>query len=710
MANGFRKRFSNLRSRVKRNVSSLGGAIQRRAQSNLQRDIARGQAIRSRRLGQTGFAAGLAGGSPPFSRQQRLQASATPLAAGIRSGRRPQGPRAIQRPTERVRTAGGIAPTPTLGIAGAAPVTPPVTPERFTGGFAEPVSPLPAVQERLAEQPTLRERIAGASLARRAPSPELERQQAEARDFREQTRAATQRLAEAQALSPTEQALQRQIAEETTGFEQAIAGEAGLGRGRTTQLVRGRQRLLGEQADIRLGGLGRALSAETQIRESEGRAAQAELTGLISERGLAVQEAELERQTGDRVRAQQVSQLVAQTEGATFIDRYSSLLNSGAISLVEVPDIVAKEIIGGKEDNQLLSVEESRKLGVPFGTTQKEAFGITPQEEKDLIGGLDKERLGLLQNLQNSIRQDPDIKGFIEIRDSHDRILAAAEDPSAAGDLALIFNFMKVLDPGSTVREGEFATAQNSGGVAERFRAQYNQVLEGERLADSQRNDFVDRANKLFLPKFKQFQEADAFFRNQARTFGIPEELVIRDFASSDVFGLGTSAGFSTEEIQAELESGIDPEELKQFFKQRQGFNGDLSMSQKGSIQAKQLAQAISTVESGGRQVKGASGEFGAFQFLPATWKSISSAFNKAVNSKPGSIQQTESNERAVATWKIDQLLKKGHTPKQVALIWNTSLGGSEKPFVRKGVNKQGIRFDSGAYANNVVSVLNKIS
>ncbi|MCK5445656.1 MAG: hypothetical protein KAI73_08535, partial [Rhodospirillaceae bacterium] len=87
---------------------------------------------------------------------------------------------------------------------------------------------------------------------------------------------------------------------------------------------------------------------------------------------------------------------------------------------------------------------------------------------------------------------------FAKIRDSFGRVKASIKDPSASGDLALIFNFMKMLDPGSVVRESEFATAQNAAGVPDRMRAQYNKFLRGERMEEGQRKDFVDRAGALF--------------------------------------------------------------------------------------------------------------------------------------------------------------------------------------------------------------------
>ena len=89
-------------------------------------------------------------------------------------------------------------------------------------------------------------------------------------------------------------------------------------------------------------------------------------------------------------------------------------------------------------------------------------------------------------------------KGFAEQNSAYGRVLASAQDPSAAGDLALIFNFMKILDPGSNVREGEFATARNAGSIPSRIRALYNKLKDGEQLDADQRADFVGRAGRLF--------------------------------------------------------------------------------------------------------------------------------------------------------------------------------------------------------------------
>jgi len=79
----------------------------------------------------------------------------------------------------------------------------------------------------------------------------------------------------------------------------------------------------------------------------------------------------------------------------------------------------------------------------------------------------------------------------------YDTIQASAKDPDAVGDLALIFAFMKVLDPESVVRESEFAVAENTAAKLDWFRKSWEKVQTGERLLPEQRQRFVSRAEKM---------------------------------------------------------------------------------------------------------------------------------------------------------------------------------------------------------------------
>lgn len=96
-----------------------------------------------------------------------------------------------------------------------------------------------------------------------------------------------------------------------------------------------------------------------------------------------------------------------------------------------------------------------------------------------------------------------------------------ASQNNAAGDLALIFNYMKLLDPGSAVKETEFANAQNAAGVEERVRNIYNKVKSGEFLSDNQRKEFRGQAAELFKPYKEKGDKLRARYTNEAKRIGL---------------------------------------------------------------------------------------------------------------------------------------------------------------------------------------------
>ncbi len=123
-------------------------------------------------------------------------------------------------------------------------------------------------------------------------------------------------------------------------------------------------------------------------------------------------------------------------------------------------------------------------------------------------------------------------KDFRKVDAAFSRITASADKPSAAGDLSLIFNYMKMLDPGSTVREGEFATAQNAAGVDGRVRARLNGLLSGERLTPEQRADFLGRSGMLYNKSHAKYNKRKNAFSGMASAYGYDVGRSVIDFAS----------------------------------------------------------------------------------------------------------------------------------------------------------------------------------
>jgi len=212
----------------------------------------------------------------------------------------------------------------------------------------------------------------------------------------------------------------------------------------------------------------------------------------------------------------------------------SQLVNPQTTEQQQVQDEVKKTSTGSKIFNALSFLAPGL---ITIKAAQQSLSGDVPLQQRDITktildaqlkSATVDEKAGRLtaSNLLNKFELVAN--NFQGIFDSHQRVLASVEDPSPAGDLALIFNFMKILDPASVVREGEFANAQNSGAVPDRVRNIYNRILSGERLTNTQRGDFKDRADRLFGRKEKDFRSTEKQFKNLARRNRIDPSRVFR--------------------------------------------------------------------------------------------------------------------------------------------------------------------------------------
>lgn len=192
--------------------------------------------------------------------------------------------------------------------------------------------------------------------------------------------------------------------------------------------------------------------------------------------------------------------------------------------------------------------DEKRDLEIAENKKDRDA-----RMEAAKISGENKQNLAATANTDKlrGYRDSHDItKKTNAIEQAYQGIQGAAQNPSAAGDLSLIFQYMKILDPGSTVREGEFANAQNAAGVPDQIVNMYNRVKSGERLADNQRKDFVSQAGNL---------------RNQQRA--------IQEGLDKQVRALAEKRGMSTEDVIFDPFADVSTQTADNSKKESAGFN-----------------------------------------------------------------------------------------------------------------------------------------
>lgn len=134
--------------------------------------------------------------------------------------------------------------------------------------------------------------------------------------------------------------------------------------------------------------------------------------------------------------------------------------------------------------------------------------------------------------LRGQLGQNDAIKALVTVRPQIGVIgdiaarAARGEEISPQDDLALIFSFMKVLDPGSVVREGEFANAQNTGSLFDRAANAYNNLLRGNRLNNRQRAEFFASASNVMRQYDEAAQAAINRIRQTTEAYGLNPDRV----------------------------------------------------------------------------------------------------------------------------------------------------------------------------------------
>jgi hypothetical protein len=194
----------------------------------------------------------------------------------------------------------------------------------------------------------------------------------------------------------------------------------------------------------------------------------------------------------------------------------------------DLADAVESGSLGARDAATELLKKPAATKGVVMG--DRLVNPMTGEVMADLSGGYDAEAVG---KARKEFTSQAFVKDFSNQTAAYARVMSSVEDPSPSGDLALIFNFMKVLDPGSTVREGEFATAAQAGKVDDRVLNMYNRVLAGETLTAAQRADFANRATMLYAGADRQYKSLADQYSAFAKAAGLPPDQVIPDFSYS---------------------------------------------------------------------------------------------------------------------------------------------------------------------------------
>lgn len=124
---------------------------------------------------------------------------------------------------------------------------------------------------------------------------------------------------------------------------------------------------------------------------------------------------------------------------------------------------------------------------------------------------------------EDKLRSDykNDVKAFREVEDAHRIIKGALKNPSPANDMAAATKFMKLLDPGSVVRESELAMAMQTTGMVDRISNYHSMLMSGQKLTPQQREDFSKAADLIYGNVNAKWAEMDKIYDESATAYGL---------------------------------------------------------------------------------------------------------------------------------------------------------------------------------------------
>ena len=105
----------------------------------------------------------------------------------------------------------------------------------------------------------------------------------------------------------------------------------------------------------------------------------------------------------------------------------------------------------------------------------------------------------------------------------------AVKNPSAQGDTSLLYSFFKVLDPESTVREGELNLVMSSRSIPDKFKGYAQRLATGQTLTANERQDLLTQAQRQVESRMNRAEKERRAYMENARRLTLDPDVYVPD-------------------------------------------------------------------------------------------------------------------------------------------------------------------------------------
>lgn len=211
-------------------------------------------------------------------------------------------------------------------------------------------------------------------------------------------------------------------------------------------------------------------------------------------------------------------------ENGSFLRKQRELQSATALGKFVKTFAVKEKTAGGGENESIQRVNEvtGEKLGDPT------------------LVGVSAPQADVFRKEYNAL---PELHDFRKVDAAFKKLNTALDDtakPTPLRDMSAIFSWMKILDPGSTVREGEYATAKNAAGIPDKIMNFYNRAVTGQILTPEQRKEMKEASVPIMQAQIQTLAPQLKNYLDREKELGVAGQIVPK--ADAELLKTATSA------------------------------------------------------------------------------------------------------------------------------------------------------------------------
>lgn len=122
--------------------------------------------------------------------------------------------------------------------------------------------------------------------------------------------------------------------------------------------------------------------------------------------------------------------------------------------------------------------------------------------------------------LSGAFKGEQIYKDFNDMKAAYGQVVSSLAQGTPIGDVAGATKVMKLLDPGSVVRESELGIAMAASGRMDRLQYYFNNLISGEKLTPTQREDFKQLSAELYAAAGQSYNQKRGEYKDFGGAYG----------------------------------------------------------------------------------------------------------------------------------------------------------------------------------------------